>query len=642
MALETNIAAISSNLDESKKMELGGLIKKLKDRAPTFRQPKAMVPDETFMKLDKLIGKLASAATGADLTCTDGLEAAFMEIEEFVLGAVEVVRKHGPGLQKKSNSNAYDHRATAAFHLLNTNKLLAQVPDDSSCPRMVNFLGGAYYRTRWCVDKVWLCSFWRTFLCGGVFALPYFYWSPFVQALPLLFDSGSAFEDVDSTNSDLLGHVLKGFPESLHLLVGFGEHGEVKCALAPSYLFKEEAAEAAEAAAAAGEAKRAFATQVLKRPVPFAAGVMQFVLTIARGTFALPLAALRKARRFERDDGPDAATPTAAAAAAADAYPPSAAAAAAAASPPSAAAAPPPAAAAAATAAAASPPSAAAAPPPAAADPSSPPEATNGGDGSVDSGAADGGTKLSDEPFSDRLTFSSNTCNMFWNYRNRKVRPRARVGELTILVSTFLTSPCFRAVCRCAQGEKCFVGDDVYNRLRKEKSKTKLKEPFATELVWFPVVVSVRGDLTTYDEPGDSYTRVTYLDRFGDVPTEQKLGWLTDQASLMSDPITEVSVACDEQYSTDGKVQLHLSRPRRDVHHDAALERTGHRWTPQNAVSFVVFVHCRLRSRRLSHAAAAVPPAVPCAVRRRTRWRCLTRSRRSTSSTPRARRPTMR
>ena len=424
VTLETNIAAISSNLDEDKKAEFRGRIKTLKARAPTPPQPEAKVPwYDRFTNLDQLIGKLA-AATGVDITCASTLEAAISEIEEFVLGVVEVVRKHGPGLQRKSNSNAYDHRATAAFHLFQTHKLLVQVPDDSSSPRMVNFLGGAYYCTRWSVDKVRLCSFWRTFLCGGVVAFPDFYWSPFVQALPILFDSGSAFEDVDSTNSELLGSVLKGFPESLHLLVGFGEDGEVKCALAPRHLFKEEAAEAAEAGAAAGAAKRAFAERVLKRPVPFAAGVMQFVLTIARGTFALPLAALRKARRFERDDGPDAATATAAADAAADASPPSAAAAAAAASPPSAAAA---AAAASPPSAAASPPSAAAAPPPAAADPSSPPEQPYGGDGSGESGTADGGTKLSDEPFSDRLAFSSNTCNMFWNYTNRKVRPRARV-----------------------------------------------------------------------------------------------------------------------------------------------------------------------------------------------------------------------
>ena len=140
---------------------------------------------------------------------------------------------------------------------------------------------------------------------------------------------------------------------------------------------------------------------------------------------------------------------------------------------------------------------------------------------------------------------------------NRKVRPRARVGELTILVSTFLTSPCFRAVCRCAQGDKCLVGDDGYNRLRKEKSKTKLKEQFAIELVWFPVVVTVRGDLTTYDEPGDSFSRVTYLDTFGDVPTEKKLGWLTDQASLVPDtaekcpsPATNSTVLMGKSNST--------------------------------------------------------------------------------------------
>ena len=168
---------------------------------------------------------------------------------------------------------------------------------------------------------------------------------------------------------------------------------------------------------------------------------------------------------------------------------------------------------------------------------------------------------------------------------------RARVGELTILVSTFLTSPCFRAVCRCAQGEECKVGDDGYNRLRNTKNKTKLREQFASELVWFPVVVTVRGDLTTHDEPGDSFSRVTYLDTFGDVPTLQKLGWLTDKASLLPDTnlLREVSVDCDEQYSSDGKVLLDVCRPRRDVHHDASLERTGHRWTPHRAVSLVVF-----------------------------------------------------
>ena len=34
----------------------------------------------------------------------------------------------------------------------------------------------------------------------------------------------------------------------------------------------------------------------------FGAGVMQFLLTLARGTYALPLSAVRKARRYVRDD----------------------------------------------------------------------------------------------------------------------------------------------------------------------------------------------------------------------------------------------------------------------------------------------------------------------------------------------------
>ena len=97
-------------------------------------------------------------------------------------------------------------------------------------------------------------------------------------------------------------------------------------------------------------------------------------------------------------------------------------------------------------------------------------------------------------------------------------------------------SPCFRAVCCCAQGKRHLVGEEGHVKLIKElikkKKLQKLKEEFAGELVWLPVVVTVRGDLTTYDQPGDSFSRVTYLDQFGNVPTKRNPGWLTDQASL--------------------------------------------------------------------------------------------------------------
>jgi hypothetical protein len=74
---------------------------------------------------------------------------------------------------------------------------------------------------------------------------------------------------------------------------------------------------------------------------------MQFLLTLARGTYALPLAAVCKARRFARDDDPDYSTAS--------------------------------------------------------------PAAPDGGDGSGDSGAANGGPELSDTPFSDRLEFAKLT-----------------------------------------------------------------------------------------------------------------------------------------------------------------------------------------------------------------------------------------
>ena len=318
--------------------------------------------------------------------------------------------------------------------------------------------------------------------------------------------------------------------------MGFDEDGSVRCALGHSYLFEDSS----------GAQERAFAKEVLGRPYAFGAGLMQFLLTIARGTYALPLPALRKARRFARDDDRDVS-------------------------------------------------------------PSSP-AAPNGGEGSGDSGSANGGTVLSDTPFSDRLKFSTRTCNMQWQYSDRKVSPRARVGEHTILVSIFLIPPCFRAVCRCAQGKRHLVGEEAHVKLIKDKKKSKLKDEFASELVWLPVVVTVRGDLTTYDQPGDSFLRVTYLDKFGDDPAQRHPGWLTDKAYLTAEPAREVSVACDEQFQVDGKIQLAVGRPRRDVDHDAKLGLCGHRWTPHAAVSVVVFVHGRLRSRRLTPPPPFHPP----------------------------------
>ena len=70
-------------------------------------------------------------------------------------------------------------------------------------------------------------------------------------------------------------------------------------------------------------------------------------------------------------------------------------------------------------------------------------------------------------------------------------------------------SPFSRAVCRCVQGKGWFIGEEGHKKLLANRNKQKLKEEFAKDLVWFPVVVTVRGDLTSYDQPGDSIVRVT-------------------------------------------------------------------------------------------------------------------------------------
>ena len=129
------------------------------------------------------------------------------------------------------------------------------------------------------------------------FAFHEFSLPPFAQTLPLLFDSGDAFEDMDSDDSELRRDVHDGKPESLHLLVGFDKGGSVRCALGPSYLFEDSFEIPAWKAH-----EHAFATAVHQHPYTSGAGVMQFLLTLARGTYALPLAAVRKARRYARDD----------------------------------------------------------------------------------------------------------------------------------------------------------------------------------------------------------------------------------------------------------------------------------------------------------------------------------------------------
>ena len=180
--------------------------------------------------------------------------------------------------------------------------------------------------------------------------------STFAQALPFLFDSENAFEDMDSAGSDFRRDVHDGKPESLHLLVGFDDSGSVRCALGPSYLFEDSFEIPAWKAH-----EHAFATAVRREPHTFGAGVMLFLLALARGTYALPLAAVRKARRCARDDD-ELRSSTA------------------------------------------------------------PSAAPNGSD---ISGAADGAPELAYTKFEERLKFAKNTCNIQWHYTDREVSPCA-------------------------------------------------------------------------------------------------------------------------------------------------------------------------------------------------------------------------
>ena len=68
-------------------------------------------------------------------------------------------------------------------------------------------------------------------------------------------------------------------------------------ALGPSFLFEDSFP--------GGQGYDMFAKAVEARPYQFGAGVMKFLLTLARGRYALPLSAVCKARRYARDDDLD-------------------------------------------------------------------------------------------------------------------------------------------------------------------------------------------------------------------------------------------------------------------------------------------------------------------------------------------------
>lgn len=103
-----------------------------------------------------------------------------------------------------------------------------------------------------------------------------------------------------------------------------------------------------------------FAKAVEARPYQFGAGVMKFLLTLARGRYALPLSAVCKARRYARDDDLDDSKASLAAA--------------------------------------------------------------NGSDsGAASDGSGPSKGERAMRSFAERLTFAKYTCNMQWNYCDRDV-----------------------------------------------------------------------------------------------------------------------------------------------------------------------------------------------------------------------------
>ena len=155
VARETAIYGILSSIDNGKGGEFKQLINQLHKRLPARSRSEPKVTVETSGHLGNLLKTLASAEI--EQLTEKAATGALIEIGKFVVGTVQVVRTYGADLQKKRNVKAYDYRATAGFHLFHSGNLLHPVAG-SMPSRMVEYLGAAYYLTRWCVRKVRRCS----------------------------------------------------------------------------------------------------------------------------------------------------------------------------------------------------------------------------------------------------------------------------------------------------------------------------------------------------------------------------------------------------------------------------------------------------------------------------------------------------
>ena len=126
-ALETKIAAISSNIDTDKGGELKKVIGLLQQRAPPRNDPALPLPVQAPSYFGVLLFSLASADM-AQLTTKKAATGALVVVSKFLAGTVTIVFENDTELQKKMNRAVYGYRATAGFHLFEKGSLLVPVP----------------------------------------------------------------------------------------------------------------------------------------------------------------------------------------------------------------------------------------------------------------------------------------------------------------------------------------------------------------------------------------------------------------------------------------------------------------------------------------------------------------------------------
>ena len=158
VAFETHVTSFLDQCDEDTKTDFSTLIGNLRQKLPSQppgkaakkRAPRsAPLPEQNACTFADLLREQLRWQQDDDNVTTHGLD-------EFIVGVVGLVKRHGEYLLKKANKQGYDNRAVVAMKLFHEHSVMVE-DDNPSAARMVRCNGKTYYDTQWLINRVSCC-----------------------------------------------------------------------------------------------------------------------------------------------------------------------------------------------------------------------------------------------------------------------------------------------------------------------------------------------------------------------------------------------------------------------------------------------------------------------------------------------------